>query len=79
MEYLGIFEKLEKFFMRVLICFIYFFLVIYKISFLKYYNVIIFRKNILKNILLIVNICIIDFYIFREKIKNKYKCILFIC
>lgn len=53
--------------MRVLICFIYFFLVIYKISFLKYYNVIIFRKNILKNILLIVNICIIDFYMFREK------------
>lgn len=58
--------------MRVLICFIYF------LSFLKYYNVIIFRKNILKNILLIVNICIIDFYIFRKKIKNKYKCILFI-
>lgn len=47
--------------MRVLICFIYF------LSFLKYYNVIIFGKNILKNILFIVNICIIDFYIFREK------------
>lgn len=60
-EYLETLEKLEKPFMRVLICFIYF------PSFPKHYIVITFRKNIPKNTSLIVNTCTTDFYIFREK------------